>query len=187
MRSIIIVIGIILATLSLIYGAYKPLVKASSYIGALGKVQTARSVGEFKTIFDTPVFFNSPVGDEEVIKFLSNDISEIIFQENMSEEASRALVDYLEPHLFANSVIHLLNGSRLHSILWQKFGHSEDFVIAENYLKKAKRIGPQLPPVLYGFLGLYSAKGDEENIQKISEEILKYWPNDEKVKSLLQK
>ncbi|MFA6365230.1 MAG: hypothetical protein WCW78_02400 [Candidatus Paceibacterota bacterium] len=186
MKQVIIVLGIIVTILSVVYGAYMPLVKAQSYISALRNVQSVRSVDGFKTLFDVPISFYSPIGDEEVVKFLSNDILGVVSQPNQQEAVSRALVEYIEPHLFQTSVIHLLNGSSMRSILWQKHGRDEDYVLAEAYLKKAYAIGPKLPPVLYGLLNLYSLKEDKDNMQKIAKIILTYWPSDEKVKKLVQ-
>ena len=75
---------------------------------------------------------------------------------------------------------------QMHGVIWEKYGRKEeDFQKAEEYWQKAFAIGPKLPPVLYGMLNLYQAKSDQEKIKEISEIIIQYWPEDEKIKLLL--
>jgi len=66
------IILIVLATLSIIFGSYLPLVKAQCFIDALMELQSGKihSVEEFKMNFDRTFKFYSPVGKEEITKFL---------------------------------------------------------------------------------------------------------------------
>ena len=184
-KIIICVIGILTAVLSIIFGSYLPLVKARLFIVSLSSASSIKTINDFQKNFDKPFKFYSPVGDEETAKFLSSDILKSISQKEQSEAASRILVDYMEPYLFKNNVRHLIILGQMYSVVWQKSGKEEDFKKAEEYYLKALKIGPKLPPVLYGLLDIERAKGNKEKVKEISEIILKYWPEDERIKSLI--
>lgn len=184
-KQSIIISLIILAVLSIIFGSYLPLVKSQRFIAGLRSIPSIKTIDQFKINFDRAFKFYSPVGDEEITKFLAGDILQIISQQNQSEDVSRILVDYIEPYLFQDNVRHLLTAGQMYEILWQKYGQEEDFQKAENYFKKAYQIGPKLPPVLYGMLDLYRLKGNTEKAKEIGEIILKYWPEDGQIKEIM--
>src|SRR3989338_11583231 len=188
LKQFLIIILIILAILSIYFGSYLPLVKARRYVAALRSNQNVKTLEDFKANFDKSFTFYSPIGDEEIAKFLSNDILSIIASQNQQEKIDRALVAYLEPYAFKNNVRHLMVMGQMYGLLWEKYGRKEeDFQKAEEYWQKAFVIGPKLPPVLYGILNLYQAKGDQEKIKEISEIILQHWPEDEKIKEILKR
>lgn len=186
LKNLIIVLLIVLAFLSLYFGAYLPFTKSQRYIVALRALPSLKSVGEFEKNFDNAVGYYSPIGDEEVMKFLSNDISNIITDQKQTEVVSRALVEYIEPHMFKNDVRHLITLGRAYFVLWQKYDRKDaDYNRAEEYYLMAYAIGPKLPPVLYSLFDLYKLKGDNEKLKNIVSEILRYWPDDESVKNVL--
>ncbi|MBI5305967.1 tetratricopeptide repeat protein [Candidatus Wolfebacteria bacterium] len=185
LKKIIIFIGVILAVLSIYFGSLLPFAKSKTYINALNKMPSVKSLEDFKNNFDVVFDFYSPVGDEETEKFLSSSILGIVSQKEQPENVSRYLVEYIEPKLQKNNVRHLIMIGQMYMVLWQKSGKEEDFVKAEEYYYQALSIGPKLPPVLYGLFDLYQAKGDTAKIREISERILQLWPEDEKIKSLI--
>lgn len=187
MKQIALVIGIIVVLLSFVYGAVLPFMKAGSYLVALSNLPRVRSVQEFEQNFDAMFNFYSPVGDEEVTKFLANDIVSLVNQAQQPEGVSRALVTYIEPHLQQDNPRHLLSGAQLHTILWMRYHTKEDFTKAEGYYKQILSFGPKLPPALYGLLDLYQRAGDKDNARKVATTILTYWPTDASVKAILQK
>ena len=188
LKQFLIIILIILAILSIYFGSYLPLVKARRYVAALRSNQNVKTLEDFKANFDKSFAFYSPIGDEEIAKFLSSDILAIIASQNQQEKIDRALVTYLEPYTFKNNVRHLMVMGQMYGLLWEKYGRKEeDFQKAEEYWQKAFVIGPKLPPVLYGILNLYQAKGDQEKIKEVSEIILQHWPEDEKIKEILKR
>ncbi len=186
MKQFIAIFLIILAASSIYFGALLPFAKAQRYIGALNAMSSIESLEDFKRNFDNVFDFYSPIGDEEAAKFLGSTIVNIISQKEQPENISRYLVEYIEPHLFKDNVRHLIMGGQMYFILWQKSRNESDFIKAEEYYRKALSIGPKLPPVLYGLLDLYQAKGDQEKIREIGEIILQYWPDDEKVKKIIK-
>lgn len=186
-KQLLIIILIILSVIGIYFGAYAPWAKAQAYIDALktvsgGKVQ---SLGDYLGAYDKAVKMYSPIGDEEITKFLSNDIMNIVVKQNQSEEVTRTLVDYVEPLLFKNNVRHLLAGGQMHFVLWKRFNKEEDYQKAEGYYISARAIGPKLPPVLYELLSLYKEKGDSGKAKEVAGTILSLWPDDTEVRAFL--
>jgi tetratricopeptide (TPR) repeat protein len=190
LKQFLIITLLISAALSIIFGSYLPLVKSRRYVAAAKALFSVRSIDDFERNFDKVFNFYSPVGDEEVVKFLSATIFDIISGGNQSEEAARALVAYIEPHLFQSAsggnVRHLLNGGGFYFKLWNNYGHKqEDFARAEAYYLKALAIGPKLPPALYSLFQLYNEAGEREKAAAVAGQILAYWPEDEKIREIL--
>jgi len=191
-KQFIIAALIILITLSIVFGAILPWMKARLYIDALVDMQTGKiqTLDDFKAEFSRPLDFYSLIGDEEVVKFLGSDvISSAIAQNRQSPQIKQLvelLADYIAPHLLLDDTRHIIIGAHLYTMLWQISGDEEAYKKAEFYFKKAYEIGPKLPPVLYGMFDFYKLKGDKENMKKIGEEILKYWPEDENIKKSIQ-
>ena len=185
-KQFILVALIILAILSIIFGSYLALVKSQSFIVALGSIPSIRTTEQFKTNFDKAFKFYSPIGDEEVAKFLVNNVLQFVSQQNQQEAVARMLVGYVEPYMFKNDVRHLLASAQMYQILWERYGHQEDFQTAENYFKSAYAIGPKLPPVLYGLLDFYGAKRDAQKVKEIGGIILGYWPDDTQVQNIVK-
>jgi len=186
-KNIIILFFVFLAIFSIYFGSILPFVKSQRYIKAVKNLSFVRSLDDFKNNFDKVLNFYSPVGDEEVVKFLSVSIFDIISNKNQNEEIARALVSYIEPYLFQNNVRHLLTGGNLYFRLWADYGRKDEYLEkAEDYLLKAYQIGPKLPPVLYGLFDLYYALGETAKARNIAEIILNYWPEEGKIIDKLQ-
>lgn len=173
------------AVLAIYFGSYLPLVKAHSYIQAIRATGSVNTLEEFEAVFAKPLAIFSPIGQAEIVKFMGSDIGTLAAQNN-SEAVSRALVSFLEPHLFKNDVIHLLIGANFYDMLWRKYQVESDFVKAEKYYREALAIGPKLPPILYGLLDLYQAHGDGEKFRDTAKIVLQYWPEDENVRKIFQ-
>jgi hypothetical protein len=176
-KNLFIVFLLILAILSIYFGSYLPLAKSRLFIRALRTANEVKTTEQFKSHFDKVFSFYSPIGNEEVVKFLSSDIVNVVSQAAQNESVARELVSYIEPRLFLNNVRHLLVGAQLHSILWNNFHRPEDLKKAEEYYLAAFKIGPKLPPVLFGLLELYRAAGDHKKYEDIAKLVVTYWPN----------
>lgn len=169
--------GVAAAVLSIVYGVYLPLKKSSAYIDAIRNLQNAKSLSEVIAGYERAFSVPSPIGGEEIAKFTAYDVLNMISNSRQPEQVSRELVAYVEAKAFTNNVRHLLAIAQLHATLWQRFRKDEDYAAAERYYRDAYAIGPKLPPVLFGLLNLYSAKGDTVKAEEIGKEIVHYWPN----------
>ena len=178
-------VGIILAVLSIIFGGIMPIQKSSMYISGLQQVPNMHSTEDFKNTFKPALEYPSPVGQEEVAKYLESDILGIISNNN-NEAVDRDLVTFIEPYAFKDNTRHLIAMGEMYGTLWSKFRKESDYQAAIDYYMKAYAIGPKLPPVLYSLFSLYRAHGDTANMQKIGQQILSYW-DDPSVKAVLGK
>lgn len=180
------VVGV-LVIIAIIYGSLLPIARSRRFISGLRALSSVQSLQQFQDTFDASFKFYAPVGDEELAKFLSNDIMSAISQQDTPENVSRALLGYLEPYLFKNDVRHLLTAGQMYYILWRRFNRQEDFGKAEDYFLKVLEIGPKLPPPLYVLLELYKDGGQKEKANVIAERILSLWPDDVGAKDFLEK
>lgn len=178
------VLGIVGAVLLIIYGAFLPLLKAQAYIDAVGRMSSTKTLQEFEKNLDNVFNLYSPVGGEEVAKYTISNIGQII--SNQPEDVARALVDYIEPHVIPGDTRQILAAGNIRTTMLTRFSKEEDYTKAVEYYLKARAVGPKLPPVLYGLLSLYNAKGDIANEKEVAAEILKYWPQDARVSDILK-
>ena len=156
------------------FSAYLPYTKASKYINAVRQASQARSVDELKKLFDEVFNYYSPIGSEEVVKFLSNDITSLISQERAAEDVSRLLIEYIEPKFFPDNVRHMITGAKGYETLWRRWGKEEYYKKSEDYYLRAYAIGPKLPPVLYGMISIYYAHRDFDKAKKITKGLIIY-------------
>lgn len=171
---------------SLVFGVYAPVAKARAYIGALQTVAEVNTVQGFEEHFRPALDHWSPIGQEEVVKYLASDIADLVAQGNQPEAGARALVEYIEPYLFQNNVRHLLMGGHFYYALWENYGQKpEDYARAKNYYERALLIGPELPPVLYALFDLTLHAGDNGRAREVGNEILRLWPDAENVRQAL--
>lgn len=178
-------VGVILAILSIIFGGIMPIQKSSLYISGLQQVPGMRSTEEFRETFGKALNYPSPIGQEEVVKYLESDILGIISQNN-NEAVDRDLVNFIEPHVFKDNTRHLIAMGEMYGTIWSRFHKEDDYKKALDYYLKGYAIAPKLPPLLYSMFNLYRAHGDATNMNKIGQQILGYW-DDPSVKSALNR
>jgi len=184
-KKIVIVIVIVIVLFAIYFGSYLPFVKAQRYISVISKISLIKTPKQFEEEFGKIFNFYSPIGDEETAKFAANVLINPIDDKNQPEIASRFLGEYMESKLKKDDVKHLIILGQIYESLWKKSGKESDFIKSEEYFRKALSIAPKLPPVLYELFNLYQLKGDTEKLKQISETILKYWPEDERVKEVI--
>lgn len=150
-KQFILVAFIILVILSIIFGSILPLIKSQSYISTLIDLQSAkiRSVDQFKQEFGSVLDFYSPIGQEEIVKFLSENIMEMMINEAQQTgklgPVAPALISFVEPYLFQDNVRHILFAAEAYKTLWQATGNKDYFIKTYDYYQKAYAIGPKLP------------------------------------------
>lgn len=177
----IVAIGLIGAYL----GAYTPFARGQQYISALRKAPSTKTVQGFEENFRAALDYPSPIGDEELTKFLASDIIGFVSQSEQPEAVSRELTRFIEQYIFKNNVRHLLSIARIRFVLWQRFGGEEDYVAAEKYLLRALEFGPDVPPILYNLFEIYVAKNNMHAALRIAEEIAVRWPSDVRVQEFI--
>lgn len=186
-KQLIILLLIAFFAAGVYFGAFLPLGKSQRFIEAQTNIRLVQSTEQLKELYDVPLNFSSPIGQEEVVKFTASTVNDILAQDGISEEVARWLVEYIEPYLFKNELRHLMLRGNMYGFLWESFGSEDDFKKAEESFLMAHALGPKTPPILYRLLDLYAKHGDEANARKYAELIVKYWPDDEKVRVFLNK
>jgi len=187
MKKITALILIVFSAIAIVFGSYLPFMKSKIFIKAMQT--TIASVSDFKTVYDKVFNFPSPIGKEETVKFLINNVDGWIGNQknNSSEAAMRELVAYIEPRVFTSDVRHLLLMGNIYTNFWTMSQRPEDLAKAVDYYNKISVIGPSLPHALYSLMSLYERAGDKENLKITGEKILSYWPNDQVVRGLIAK
>ena len=183
-KQFIIIIGIILAILSIYFGSILPLQKSRSFINSISQLGLAKNIGEVKKILGSALDFYSPVGQEEIVRFIGSQMAGII-NPQQQEQVMRELVSYIEQYIFKNNSKHLLTMALSYERLFLSYKNPEDLEKTKNYYQKVLALSQKSPQALYGLFGIYQAQKDYDNAKKISEIILKYWPNDEKIKKII--
>lgn len=188
LRQSFIIILIIAALLAIYFGSYLPYRKSALFISALNNQNQIRTVGDFKNVFDKVFNFYSPVGQEEVVKYLGYNLESIINGEKRqeAEEGMKTLTIYLEEKIFNNDVQHLLTIAAIYNNLWAHYRRDEYFDKAVDYYRQALTLGSRLPHALYSLFGLYYDKRDKTAAEAVAAEILKWWPQDERIVNLLK-
>lgn len=164
-----------------------PFFKARLYVKATNNLQSGliKTLDEFKKNFDASLDFYSPVGQEETARFLATDIAGRMIYSGQQENISRELVNYIEPRIFQNNSRHLLLAASMYGKMFNIYSREEDLKKTEEYFQKLLEISPKSPQALYSLFDIYYKKGENEKTKKIGETILKYWPEDEKAKNIL--
>ena len=186
-RNIVITALIVLALLGIYFGSVRSFIKGEMYINALGKKREITSVEDFKNVFKEVLDYRAPLSDDEIVKFISGDIVDMISTGKQEEEVVRQLLSFIEDYIDEKDVIHLLNTGRSYHFMWINYGQKEeDLKKAEEYYKKVLSIAPKLPPALYGMLDLYRASANAEKAKEYGERVLKIWPEDGRIVELLK-
>lgn len=185
-KNIIVVVGIILAVLGVIFGAFLPLAKAKFYIGAFSRLQSVKTLEEFKKTFDVPLNFYSPVGQEEVVRFLANEILGKMIYAGQKEEISRDLILYVEPRVFPENSKHSLILATMYGRMFEIYGKGEYLEKAQENFQRLLALNPKSPQALHSLFVIYLRKGEFGKAKETGGTILRYWPEDERIKAILK-
>lgn len=181
MKKFIAFIVIILATLSIIYGGIKPYKKASLYVDAVKS--NPLSIQEFLAVFKKAFDYPSPVGQDELIRFTSGDVLDVIASGKNDEAISRALVDFL--HQYTDKKIEsgvgmnysqmIMMIGNIHLNEWKIYKNPDDLAKAIHYFEQGYAINHDRPQFLIGLLELYQESGQKEKAAAIQQHIMELW------------
>ncbi len=185
LRKGLLIIGIGVALFALYVGSYAPFEKSRQFIQAyraLSSPETKR-IEDFKAVFDRALDYPSPVGQAEEVRFMTNEIGNIV-RRNPPEWAARALIEYAEgryQELIARNP--RVNTTQLMLFLgqaWEEFGvtyrDAASLGKAEAYYVQGLARSPRRPQFLYGLYSVYRERGENSKALEVLQEILTYWP-----------
>jgi tetratricopeptide (TPR) repeat protein len=186
-RETLIILGIIAGILSIYLGAYLPYVKSASYIYFLKTSgEKTQGIQDLEVELDKVIMTYSPIGQEEAVRYIGNDILNVLLNVKNSEAIDRELVGYIEARVFKKEIRHILVMGEMYKVLYVKYGKQEkDYLAAENYYKEVLAMAPKFQPALYTLFDLYEISGNKSGMNEIGKQILKYWPSDTAVRDKL--
>ncbi|MDI6717432.1 MAG: hypothetical protein QMD86_00040 [Patescibacteria group bacterium] len=192
-----IVITFIISTavfLSMYYGSYLPLRKSQMHIDAVLSLQNGRirTVGELNGLFDPVLNFNSPVGQDEITQYYLGILANVINQQSdrtvvdvLTRQAESRMTPILEKEKGFNFNQNLYTLGSIYKIVAIKFKDEGYYQKGVNMFQKGLGYSPNRLIFLEGLFDLYSAHGYNDKANEMGKIILKYWPNNEKVKSFV--
>ncbi len=175
------------------YGSYLPLQKSEAFIAALRRAPTFQSLQDFQSTFNEVLAMPSPIGQEELVRNLSNMVLNVISANGQNLDLTSNMVQYIEGHFrpimesgrgmsFTQNLYVLGNINQL------AFIKTHD----SRYLEAARQIylagyarGEKRPQFLYGLIDVYRLSGDANGILGVSGKVLALWPTDERVSQLV--
>ena len=181
LKKIIIFTLIGLSVLAIYFGSYLPFNKAQEYIYFTSSLNQISTLEQFKELGNGVIRFYSPVGQEEVVRFISRDIVNMIRNPNQKQQIADELVKFIEPNINKRNERHLLTMGEMYSVVWDRYRNEDYYVKAIFYYTEALKIGSNLPPVLYPLFDLYRIHGDSEKATEIKNKILTLWPEEKRI------
>lgn len=186
------IITVFLAT-AWIFGVYLPIQKSQRYINAYQKAAQVRSVEEFMKLFDSVLDYYSPVGRDEVVSSYLGVILNVLGQKGtpkevvqiftqQAERRSQYFIDKKAGFIFSQNLFKLGMVYKMS----MDFGFPEMYSKAVDVLELGREASPGRPVFLYNLLELYYGKGDKEKARGLAQQILRYWPNEERVRQLYE-
>jgi len=181
MKQFIAWIVIIASVFSLVYGSIKPFKKAAAYVTAVKS--KAVSVDEFTNAFKKALDYPSPVGQDELVRFVSSDIMNVIAEGKNDEAVEQKLTDFI--HVYADPKIKSgvgMNYTQLvmmlgtmHTYKWKQYKKPDDFALAIQYFMQGYNINHDRPQFLIGLMDLYNSSGQKDKADAVKQHIAELW------------
>ena len=172
------------------YGSYLPMQKSMLFVVAMQRASRLKTISDFEQNFSVPLDTPSPIGQEELVRSMTNTIANSI-QNIPQAEGIDAITNYIESYFkpivargrgmsFGQDVYIL---GAMNEFAYIKTKENKYLQASENYFKQAVALGPKRPQGLYGLLDVYRMQNNIDGFKAIAEQILSQWPNDARTKS----
>ena len=194
LKKFIVISATIIILIAMYMGSYLPLKKSQRYIKAILAFQSGkiRSLQDFNAVFDSVLNFYSPIGRDEVVSYYSGILMNVINQQS-NEEVVRALMkqgeDLTKPILEAGKGFsysqNLYNFAMLYKVAALKLKSDVYLQKSINLFNEGLKNRPNRYIFLEGLFSVYQIGGDKVKMKEIGETILKYWPDKETIKQIL--
>lgn len=193
LKKILASLGVILLAFIAYYGSYLPMRKSQIYISTVRSMGGARSVDEFIKLFDIPFNIPSPIGQEELVRNLTTEITGFVSRGASAVEVEKDLVAYAERRfepiiargrgMSFEQNLYILG--TLHLIMFQHTKDINELNVSERYFTKGLELGPRRPQFLYGMFDVKRMRGDLLGAKETVEKIISLWPADARMKMYL--
>ncbi|MBI2623025.1 MAG: hypothetical protein HYW65_00405 [Candidatus Liptonbacteria bacterium] len=194
LNKIAAILGVLVLGVVAYYGTYLPFQKSRTFINTIRGMGGARSIEEFKKMFDAPLRIPSPIGQEELVRNMASEIVGLVGKGSTNPEIEEELLKFVAQHFepFVASGKGMSFGQdlyilgTLHRIVYQHTKKAEYLDAAEGYFLRALELGPKRPQSLYTLLDIYLAKQDVARVKQIAGQINRQWPTDARVSEILK-
>lgn len=195
LRIIISIFGIVLALVSVYFGSFLPYQKAKNLILVMGAASKGVSLEEFKKIYSFQLDYYSPVGQDESIKQLGNTtLTALAQQKKLPRQAVEDLLalnhKYFDPVINAgvggNFSQDIMLFAQIYEYAAEQTNNRSYLDKSADYFKLGLKHSSARPQFIYGLYTVAKAGGDKESMKKYGQEILKYWPEDGKIREELE-
>lgn len=181
-RDILAIVFIIFGIIVIYFGALAPFWRAQNFVYAYQNTENFKTLEELENTYNKAFDFYAPLGQEEMAKFLSERMFNVLKSGQMPEEIALEIVKYVESNSVQdNNIIQLMQTGNLYEALWRLYGGDNYFLKAESYYKKANEIGPRVPQPLYELFDIYKDSNQENKMEEIGRNILELWPEEKGV------
>ena len=194
-KKVITIISSLLILCLMYFGSYLPLRKSQLYIKAMFDFQSGKvhSVQDFTNLFGSALNFRSPIGRDEAVSYYFGILANVINQQTNGQVIEVLLKEsekWMEPILKAQKGFgfsqNLYNFAMVYKIAAQKLNSDVYFQKSIDLFNEGLKNSPNRLIFLSGLFDIYRIKGDKGKMKEIGETILKYWPDDENIKKLMQ-
>jgi hypothetical protein len=178
-----------------VYGSYLPMRKAEIYITTLQSLQSSpvSSLDELTSRIAVPLDYPSPIGQEELVRNISNNILGFISQgaDPTSTAVLMSFLDgYYEPIMARGKGMSFgqdlyLMGA-LNEMAYVHTGDPTYIMDSQKYYEEGEAFGPNRPQPLYGLFDVYRAEGNVASTTAVAEKIMSNWPTDTSIGQSLQ-
>ena len=177
------------------YGSYLPMRKAEIFITTLQGLEASpvNSLNELTSRIAVPLDYPSPIGQEELVRNMSNNILGFISQgaDPTSTAVLMSFLDsYYEPILARGKGMSFgqdlyLMGA-LNEMAYVHSGNPAYIADSQKYYEEGEAFGPNRPQPLYGLFDVYRAEGNVASTTAVADKIMSNWPGDTSIGQSLQ-
>ena len=185
----------ITAVVAVYFGSYLPLRKAQTHIDAVLNLQggKVRTLDDFNNLFNPVLDFYSPVGQDEITQYYLGILINIINQQNdkqvidiLARQAENRMALILKKEKGFNFNQNLYTLGSIYKIVALKFKDESYYLKAVNIFQKGLKYSSNRLIFLQGLFDLYMAHGYNDKAREIGKLILKYYPEEEKVRKFVE-
>lgn len=195
-KQIIVIISITFTAIFVYFGAYLPLRKGQMHIDAVVNLQSGkvRTIDDLNKLFDPDLDFYSPIGQDEVVSYYLGILLNVINQQTerqvvdvLVKQAEDRMASILEKGNGFSFNQNLYTFGSIYKIAALKFHDLGYYDKGEEIFKLGLKYSPNRKIFLRGLFDLYYAnRADQDKALEIGKIILKYYPEEEKVRSFVE-
>lgn len=177
-----------------VYGSYFPMRKAEIFIATLQgfQKQPVSSLTELKDRLAVPLDYNSPIGQEELVRNTANNILGFV-QQSSDATTTGAVMSFLDTYydpiiargkgMSFGQDLYLLGA--INEMAFVRTNDPTYLRASQQHYEEGEQLGPNRPQVLYGLFDIYRAENNASRTIAIANKILTNWPSDQSIQQSL--